>query len=132
MSDYNKIITFSPSYDKRNEGKGVSALICTFVLQKDDRAVDFSFNTGIYPEGVENGDAKGWSLGYHSPIPTKYVDDVSHDDCEFTAGDCYSDAGVLASEPFFDALVSQGSKAVWSMLEDYYYETFEKQLHLLF
>lgn len=149
--EWEKIIEFSPAFDKRNPnpGKnyGIGAVQIVFVLKKGNKAVQFRFGTDWYlPETVKeyrekgvngmsppvvlregkNCGVQGWDVGYHSPKPM-FKDQTSMGKCEYIKANCYYDGSSLRAEEYQEILIRKGSKGVWEFLEKEWKQTFGKK-----
>lgn len=133
-----KIVEFSPAYDKRHpepsKNYGIGGVQIRFVLKGKEGAVQLLLGTSWYLPHVaewlrEKGSRfeklyeppKGWDLGYHSPKPIYEDQSLAVDSCPYLNGKpCYYDGSGLAADPIRDRLISEGSEAVWEELTDYY------------
>ncbi len=147
---WEKIVEFSPAYDKRHpnprKNYGIRSVLFKFVLKKDNKAVQFLFDTDWYlPEtvkeyrkqGVANYKStvslrgehdcgvNGWDVGYHSPIP-QFEGQNPISKCEYIKGNCYSDGSGLYAQQNQEILIRKGREGVWKFLEKEWNETFNK------
>jgi hypothetical protein len=112
-----KIIEISPAFDKRHpdlsKNCGIHGCDILFVLKGELGAINFIVYTNWHLSHVvvENKN-KPWS--YFQPTGG-YIT------CEYTGGGCYS---VDSSIDLFSILVSGGTPALWSELEEIYKSKF--------
>ena len=155
MSDENtkfeRIIDFSPAYDKRNpnpkKNYGIGSVQIRFVLRKDNKAVQFLFGTDWYlPETVKeykqignkhetvpcnlrgrsSCGVEGWDVGYHSPTST-YKDQPLFKKCDYIKGGCYYSGSGLYAHENSEILIREGSEGVWKFLEKEWIVTFGRK-----
>ena len=130
------------------KARGVHGLQIRWLLKGEDGTVQFLLYTDWLPTDVEAGP---WGpifsrrkreeraqrspsmlagmfpmcadLGYHWRWPT-YEDQAFHGECDALkgGGDCYYDGSGMAAEKVGALMVVGGSDAVWTHLQDYYYE----------
>lgn len=146
-----KIITFSPAFDKRNsepnKNYGIHGVDLRMILKGDNGAVQFILYTSwqlphvakelenkILREAV-TGKFNEYSLsifhplpadlGYHSPTPQYEGQSIASESCEYCGGKpCYYDGSGLNAERVYKVLLEEGSEGVWRELEDYYNNIF--------
>ena len=144
MEKLEKIIKFTPAYDKRNpdpkKNYGVGSVRCVMVLKGEKGAVHFVFGTGMYlPQVYEWWERRGlnqtpnkpaymgYDVGYHSHTRHYESQTVSQESCEWLDGKpCFSDGSALRAEEFMDVFVKEGEEKIWEMLEEDYKCHFEK------
>lgn len=149
-----KIVEFSPAYDKRNtnpkKDHGIGAVRIRFVLKGKKGAVQFLMGTNWflpetiaeYKTGFKSGitgeikttnllDEKndcsgisGWDIGYHSKKPMYEGHESIDENCPYTDGICYYDGSGLRAKDIPELLVRKGSDEIWKYLEKYYLSTF--------
>ena len=132
-----RIIEFSPAYDKRDpdptKNYGIHGVSLRMVLKGQRGAVQFLLYTGWQLPHVRD-EFKGTAthvlpadVGYHSPVPLYEGQNKITESCQYLDGQaCYYDGSGLAAERFFDVLTQEGDVGVWRELERYYAETFEE------
>lgn len=147
---FERIVEFSPAFDKRHEDHkknyGIGAVNIRFVLRKGKKAVQFLMGTNWYLQKTikeyikekyidlrlptlykTNDTGKSfdcWDLGYHSPKRMYDSQTPISDDCLYTKGKCYYDGSGLNSEVFHNILLEKGSNGVWEELEKYWNNVF--------
>lgn len=136
-----RIVTFSPAYDRRATGYGVHGVDLQMVLKGTKGAVQFVLYTNwqlpqVTKELVERAQGDRMYLetrflplpadvGYHSPVPQYEGQAVIQEECEYLDGrPCYYDGSGLAAEEMYQVLVQQGSEGVWRKLEQRYKDLF--------
>ena len=147
---WERIVEFSPAYDKRHPNSrknyGIGAVLIKFILKKDNKAVQFMLGTDWYlPEtikeyrekGVKNwrrtvrlrGEndcgISGWDIGYHSPKPM--FKGQTSTKCAYIKGKCYYDGSGLYAQENQEILIRKGSEGVWKFLEKDWKERFTKK-----
>jgi hypothetical protein len=149
-----KIVTFSPAWDKRNpipnKNYGIHGVDLRMVLKGDKGAVQFLLYTNwMLPHVEEELDTKllvesrqgklnkysfstihpmSADLGYHSPISQYEGQSIMSESCNCLDGKpCYYDGSGLDAERIYDVLLKEGSDGVWRELEDYYNMIFESE-----
>lgn len=143
---YEKIVKFSPAYDKRNsdpkKNYGIHGVELRFILKGKKGATHFVLYTNwqlphVTEEFLKEGtrdllDIKvkfvplPADLGYHSPKPM-FEGHTSMANCPYLDGKpCYYDGSGLRAEDVYEILLKKGSIGVWSELEKCYKETFEE------
>lgn len=142
MSDFEKWVDFSPSYDciriqpcehgsptcKPGGGgsHGIHGVDARFYLRGELGVVQFVVYTGwMRDETPEHAWGKPWAfdLGYHSPAPRyEEQEQWARRDCHVLLGGvtCYYDGSSLQAEEPWRILRSKGSDALWEFLEGYY------------
>ena len=136
-----RIIEFSPAYDKRhsdpNKNYGLGAVRIQFILKGSLGAMQFVLGTDWYPKEQQESfrlkDAeRGWfggqplplGIGYYSPVP-RYGGQNPMGPCKYLDGRvCYYDGSALQAGPIRDALLERGDAGVWQALEEWYIRTF--------
>ena len=138
-----RIIEFSPAYDKRNSNPaknyGIQGVEIRFVLKGDRGAVQFVLFTSWYlPHVQAELDSKPLGelpymfhkplpadLGYHSLTPRYEGQKPMADSCPYLDGKpCYYDGSGLNAEPVYERLLREGDIGVWTALEDFYKKIF--------
>jgi len=129
---FEKIIKFSPAFDKRNsdpkKNYGIGAVKVYMVLKGGGKAVHFVFSTGMYlPKTHQTWLSRfpynrepyiGYDVGYHDTEPHYEGQTHSQEKCEWLNGKpCYCDGSALRAEEFMKVLVKKGSGAVWRLLK---------------
>ena len=127
--------TMEPAYDKRSDDPkknyGIHGVTMRMVVKGQHGAVQFIVYTNWHLKHVqEELDGKHHDhlschplpadVGYHSKVPMYEVATVVSNNCEYTGGECYYDGSGLRAYNWYDILVSQGSEAVWKLLEEEY------------
>lgn len=144
-----KIVTFSPAFDKRDpnpsKNYGIHGVDLRMVLKGDKGAVQFVLYTNwhlphvqeelnqkvigqdkIYISAILNPQPA--DLGYHSPAPRYEGQSICSQSCEYLDGKpCYYDGSGLNAEKIYEVLLKEGSDGVWKELENYYKELFESE-----
>lgn len=142
MSKLERIVQFTPAFDHRkenpNRGRGTVEL---FMTVKGDRgAVTFHMFTGWHLKETADADSERITysptdikvlfrpgpseLATHSPIPRAGSSETDGACPYVDGGKCYQDIGYSIADPIFDALIREGSDAVWPLLEARYKEEF--------
>ena len=95
IMELEKIIKFSPAFHKINDDPkknyGVGCLHCFMVLKSKDKAVHFTFGTGMYLQKTydywasknlrletNKPDYMGYDVGYHTAIPQFKGQEIRH------------------------------------------------------
>lgn len=143
-----KIIEFSPAYDKRdsdpNKNYGVHGVELRMVLKGELGATQFllytnwqlpdvtkEFREKLTPDKYFLFEPLPADLGYHSPKPI-YEGQTSMGPCPYLNNQpCYYDGSGLNAERIYKVLLEKGSDGVWEELEKYYKEIFEKNKRYL-
>jgi hypothetical protein len=128
-----RIIEFTPAFDKRNPepglNYGIHGVDLVMFVKKGNRAVQFKVFTNWHLPHVRDEygamEPMAADLGYHSPVPMWEGQDALTDNCLYTGGKCYYDGSTLNAEPVFEKLIAEGSDAAWDFLEQYWHETFD-------
>ena len=62
------------------------------------------------------------SISTHATWPYEdFLKDNPHEDCEWLDGEtCYGDTGFIAGSHAFEALVTEGEYALWTILQNWY------------
>lgn len=151
MTKFERIVKFSPAFDKRTDNPetncGIGSCRISFILKKGKKAVQFVISTDWYlPSTVleyQNSNnsilrgirkdrdgfgIEGWDVGYHSPKPMYKDHSPIGDDCDITGGKCYYDGSGLVADGVRQILISEGSEGVWKYLEGYFNDIFGKPL----
>ena len=140
MSEFERIVNVSKAYDRRSDtpsiNYGISSCRISFILKKDDKAVQFMFGTDWYlPEtiaeykrignknktppcnlrGENDCGVSGWDVGYHSPIPM--YEGQEKRSCNILEGECFYDGSSLRADENKEILIREGSEGVWKFLE---------------
>lgn len=112
-----RIVEFSPR----------GGLELRMVLKGERGTVQFCVSTGWAApgSGMPTISPLPTDLGYHSPVPRYVGQDMIDDSCPWLDWrPCYYDGSSLAALPVFDLLLTGGSDAVWTRLDEYYDEVF--------
>jgi hypothetical protein len=142
---FEKIITFSAAYDKRDpnpsKNYGIHGVEIRFVLKGKAGATQFVVYTDWYLPHVQREfflkplarlsflvlKPSGADIGYHSPTP-QYEGQTKRDKCEYLNGrSCYYDGSGLSADEFIPKFLAGGSDAVWKMLEKEYRLQFKEE-----
>lgn len=137
-----KIVKFSPAFDKRNsdpsKNYGIHGVDMRMILKGDTGAVQFVVYTGwhlphvqkemrakMHPDKYSLFEPMPADIGYHSLHPMYQDQDILSKECEYLNGKpCYYDgSGIMANEVYV-ILLEKGSDGVWEYLEKYYIERF--------
>lgn len=148
MSDFERLVEFTPAWDQRNSDPsknfGIHGVDLRMVLKGPAGAVQFVLFTGwqlphVTDEFVAktaNGDNSAITVecrflpqpavrGYHSPTPRYEGQEVESADCAYLDGQsCYYGESALAADELYRLLVIGGSDAVWTELKVYYQHLF--------
>ena len=132
-------IEFRPAFDCRRgvcrsceSGRvadhGRHGVDMTWYLRGPDLAVQFVVSTGWDHPVADR--QEGWRLAHHGPIPADIGfhsdrpvydgQETMTDDCHLLSGVCYYDGSGLNASEGFRLLRSEGDKAVWAWMSDYY------------
>lgn len=135
-------LTLYASYDFRRHPRnyGIHSAELCFAVQRGACRVEWSFNTGWWAKPLRDerydkvekighwlADGTG-AITSHSPEPLYEGHEVSHTDCKWTGGVCYSSDAWLASGELFAQFVSS-PEGLWPDLERRLVEV-EKQVEL--
>jgi hypothetical protein len=139
---FEKLITFTPAYDKRHpdpsKNYGIHGVSIKFVLIGSEGATQFVLYTNWQLPHVtkEHLDKQlgvelffmpmPADLGYHSKVPHYEGQEPIEQNCEYTKGPCYYDGSGLAAERVYKVLLEKGDEGVWGELEKYYYDIFSQ------
>lgn len=141
MSEFKRIVQFSPGFDKRhpdpNKNYGIKAMQVRFVLVGEKGATQLVFSSGWYPtklhsELVENTQAAnilckplGYDWGYHSPKPLHEGQMQVTEECEYLdRKGCYYDGSSLSADEYMWGFIENGEEWLWAELEKFYQERF--------
>jgi len=137
-----KIVVFTPAYDKRDENYGIAAVEIYFVLKGTKGAVHFSVMTKWFlPHNMKelnanrffslenfNSDPMGMSVGYHSLKPKFKGQTKKY--CSWLKKKAYCDSSALRAEHWVETyLLPGGSDEIWKQLEEEYKRRFEGDLN---
>jgi hypothetical protein len=137
-----RIVEITPAFDKRDQDprkdRGVHGCELRMLLKGPEGAVQFVLFTGWYLPGViEWWKSRGLDttqaampadLGYHSRVPMYEGQNAIMESCPYLDGaPCYYDGSSLNAEGVFQLLLEGGSDAVWSRLEEFYEDTFDRE-----
>lgn len=141
-----KIVSFSPAFDKRHadpaKNYGIHGVDIRFVLKGKSGAVQFLIYTNWHLPKVQN-EMNAHALrscdkyaiesllpmpadfGYHSKCQQYEGQESITDSCEYCDGQpCYYDGSSLYAETVYKRLVQEGDSGVWDELQKYYEEKF--------
>ncbi len=139
-----KITNFAPAFDKRDpnpsQNYGIHGVELRMVLKGELGAVQFVLYTNwqlpnvqeemrikMHPDKYFLFEPMPADLGYHSHTAMYEGQEPMTKECEYLNGKpCFYDGSGLNAQRIYDALVSKGSDAVWSELEEYYKSTFDE------
>lgn len=136
-----KIVSFSPAWDKRNadpnKNYGIHGVELRFVLKGKLGATNFTIFTNWHLPEVQQSLNRKRSpesllplpadFGYHSPKPLYDNAPPITDDCPYLDGKpCYYDGSGLYAEKVYERLLREGDGAVWEELEESYKDRFGK------
>jgi hypothetical protein len=125
VNGFNRYLTINPPWDKRPK-YGIGALSIFMVVQKENKAVEFTCSTGTHlPHNTmdlaqslaESLCGMGYNVGYHSPYPMFEGQKPACDDCEYTGGVCYTDGSSLRAGEWYADFIEKGIDYIWSKLE---------------
>lgn len=122
-----RIFVVEPAFHKKNHGIHCAEL--RMVVKGDRGAVQFVLFTGWYLPHSSVADTKPLpaDLGWHSPKPMYKGQSPVRQSCEYLDGKpCYYDGTSLGAQDVFNLLISEGSDAVWTLLENRYHELFSE------
>ena len=143
--EFEKIIKFTPAYDKRSKDPkkdfGIHGVELQMFLKGSKGVIHFIVYTNWHlPHVQEEINAKLCSfyfpylfhlphpadIGYHSPIPMYEGQESITPKYEFLNGKpCYYDGYDLQAEAVFKILLKEGSNGVWEELERRYHSIFK-------
>jgi hypothetical protein len=134
-----KIVVFTPAYDKRAENCGIAAVEIYFVLKGTKGAVHFSVMTNWFlPHNMKElktnqyftlkfEDPMGMSVGYHSLKPM--FNGQTRKYCSWLKKKAYCDSSALRAEHWVETyLLPGGSDEIWKQLGKEYKIRFEGEL----
>lgn len=121
-------VSFIPAFDRRSE-YGIHCMEVRFTLIGKNGAVTWNYATGIMlPRCIDDlGNPAsikpyGAAMHYHSPKPA--YDGQDESGCDLLPGDkCYCD-GTYLTDHIAKALVTEGSAAVWSIMQEFFESRF--------
>jgi hypothetical protein len=137
-----KIIEFTPAFDKRNpdpkKNYGIHGVELRMVLKGELGATQFLLYTNWHlphvteelrskmtPDNYFIFEPQPADKGYHSPKPTYEEQDTCSEDCKYLDGKpCYYGGSGLNAENTYNTLLEKGSEGVWKELEEYYISMF--------
>lgn len=145
MSEFERIVTVSPAFDKRSSDPskdyGIGACRITFILRGPKGAVQFMVGTNWYLPHTQRENRKwqydfdvrfdkinpqGWDVGYHSPVPMYEGQTAMGGKCEHVrGGECFYDGSGLRAEEWVPKFLAGGTDWLWPALEEDYRERFE-------
>ena len=145
MSEFEKIVTFRPAFDKRNtnpkKNYGIHGVELRMVLRGPLGATQFLLYTNWHLPHVQSEQDKALLLkqpgiddvdlyirhpfpadrGHHWSVPIYNGQECR--DCDLLpSGKCYYDGSGLNAEQTYHALLEKGDAGVWADLEAYYHE----------
>jgi hypothetical protein len=125
MSEFERIVTFDPAFDRRHSNPsknyGVHGVDMRMVLRGPKGATQFVLYTGWQLPHVEDSEPLAADFGYHwhraryegqEPMTCSYL----------PCGQCYYDGSGLRANDLFDVLRKEGGEGVWRELEKFYRE----------
>ena len=141
MSDFKRIVSFLPAFDKRHvdpkQNYGIHGVELRMVLVGPLGAAQFLLYTNwqlphVTAETIRRH-AKGCDelglkcsfvplpadKGYHWSVP-RYKDQIQMKCDLLPQGFCYYDGSSLNAEPLYEILLTEGDEGVWRNLEDFY------------
>lgn len=132
---FEKEIQFNPAWDKRHDDPekdyGIGSATMYWILKGDKGAITFNCALGWYLPHVEaeHGDVDcfkrmAYDIGYHSPKPMYEGQKPMKGHCAVIGCECYYDGSTLNAEPYLEALIAEGGKMVWKMMEQEYERRF--------
>ncbi len=141
-----RIVEITPAYDKRHSDPcrnyGIHGADLRMILKGDLGAVQFVLFTNwhlphvteeLLQKSTDKLDIKcrflpsPADLGYHSPKPMYEGQEIVSESCECLDGKpCYYDGSGIEAEKIYNLLITEGSEAVWKLLEEKYTEMFVK------
>lgn len=143
MSEFEKIVTVSPAYSKRDpdpkKDYGIGACRIVFVLKGPNGAVQFMIGTDWYLPQTQRENREwqhkfdsdfdkikpeGWDVGYHSPRPL-YEGQSKMDRCDILPDGCYYDGSGLMADEWIPEFLAGGTEWLWPRLERFYRERLE-------
>ena len=146
---FEKIVDIRPAFDKRHEDPsknyGIGGVELRFILKGEKGAIQFLLMTHwLLPETQKELDEKEGrgelvhskytsrplpaDLGYHSPVPM-YEGQESMECTLIPGGKCYYDGSGLRAYDVYRAMLKEGDKGIWDMLESEYKCLFERGGH---
>jgi hypothetical protein len=137
MADLERIVQFSPAFDKRDpdpkKDYGVGCVKLNMVVKGPNGAVNFCVQTGWFlPSVIANWKLSGmWcssleplpsDLSWHSLTPQYAGHEQSKEACAWLGYGvhCYCSSTIVGAQPVFDLMLIGGSEAVWRRLEEEY------------
>lgn len=139
MAEFERIVTVSPAYDKRDadpkKNYGIGSCRITFILKGEKGAMQFMIGTNWYVPtarehllGFPNTDKQkpeGWDVGYHSYKPM-YEDQKPMDNkCHILDAPCYYDGSGCMADEWVEDFVAGGTEWLWTKLEEEYHRRFD-------
>jgi hypothetical protein len=142
-SGLERIVRVRGAYDKRDpdpsKNYGIHGMDLLFILKGPLGAVQFLVFTPMHLPHVQeelwrNNRHRDWNpfkpmgadIGYHAPHAQ--YEGQSPMKCDLMpSGECYYDGTGLGAEEFMPTFLSEGSDAVWTMLEQRYAQWFQEQ-----
>ena len=125
-----RIVKFTPAWDKRDKGFGRHGVDLRMVLKGPRGAMQFVLSThwGIKWDSNFFLVPLPVDVGYHSPVP-QYEGQVElQSACPYLDGKpCYYDGSGLRAHHVFDILTEKGSDGVWAYLQEEYDAMFGKE-----
>ena len=127
-------IEIYPSWDK-GELYGIDCAEIAFYLIGKRGAYQFKAFTGWWLPHLRKQERcqpgrhgfsypRGFDIGYHAREAQYEGQEPLTDDCPIIGGKCYYDGSSLQAEPIAEAMVAEGSDAVWAELENRYIDQF--------
>lgn len=140
MTDFERVVTLSPAFDRRSDNPrknyGIHGVELRMILKGPLGATQFLlFTNWQLPHVTKEHDhdlkhilcrPMPADLGYHSPKP-QYDGQTSLPCDLLPGGRCYYDGSGLNAEDVYTTLLTEGSDGVWKRLEEYYREMFETE-----
>ena len=139
---FEKIIEWTPAYDKRsedpNKNYGIGGMTLRFTLKGPNGATQFLVYTNWKLKGNRhpwNKEVKafimeptGADVGYHALSPQYEGQEPISESCEYLDGKpCYYDGSSLMAVELFDEFIEKGEDVVWNKLKESYEELIGKE-----
>jgi hypothetical protein len=133
MSDFKRVIEFSPAFDEKDTGHGIGSVQMYMTVVKDKKAVTFSLSTGwLLLHTQKDLEARSAPINMARPraggitthqLEPPYPDSRSHEHCTHLDGaTCYGDTCYTCADRFLELLLTGGDKPVWEALEKWWEE----------
>lgn len=118
---FEKTIRFTSVFDERDLDSGKKdGVKIVFLLKGPDGAVHYMMHAGWYIN--DNQSPRALDLGHHFPEPQHAGHEITND-CLCGRNPCYYYGSSCTAKPILRALLNEGGKGVWKILEEEYNES---------